>query len=76
MKTGRNTKVQTWRGDEMDMQTDRPVKRRVFDESMLQRVAEMQTSISIAVLIRITLAVLPYCRMAMYKYGGKQVMKQ
>jgi len=60
----------------MNTQTGKQVRKFVFNEALLQRVAETQTSISMVLLIHISMVVWTYCRMAMYIYGGKSVMKQ
>ena len=50
--------------------------KRIFGEAMLQRIAETQTSVDIAVLTPISMAVLKRCRIAVWKYLNKPVTKQ
>lgn len=50
--------------------------KRLFDETVLQRIAETQTSTSMSVLAYISIVVLMYCRIAAWKYRNKSVRGQ
>ena len=60
----------------MYKQTGKSTEKRIFGEAMLQRIAETQASVGIAVLTPISMAVLQYCRIAVWKYRNKPIMQQ
>jgi len=55
----------------MNRQVNTSVQRPLLDEAMLQGMAEMQTSLGMALLMRLIIVVLTYCRIVVWMYVNK-----